>query len=240
MTADTMQSSRLIVKNLPKSVTQEKLKQLFGEKGEVTDVQLKYTTEGKFRHFAFIGFRDGEKAQEAQEYFDKTFVGASRIAVELCHSLGEKPMPMSKVGRERQMVENEKLKKTKSQNEEDEEKPAKKKRKEDEILEKCEQDPAFLEFLTAHKKTAASWGNDTLVDELMKLKQKKEKKRKDAKIDVEVEAMEEDGDETEEVVVGKKKRSKKESTTAEETGVEDGTDKPKKKKKKKKRLQTQG
>jgi len=75
--------------NTFKQVTEDKLKQLFSEKGEVTDVQLKYNSEGKFRHFAFVGFKDGVTAQGAQAYFDKTFIGASRIAVELCHGLGE-------------------------------------------------------------------------------------------------------------------------------------------------------
>jgi len=100
---------------------------------------------------------------------------------------------MSKVVRERQKAEKEQLRKTKSQTEEEEGKvkPPKRKRKEDEILEKCEQDPAFLEFLQAHKKTAATWGNDDLADELMKLKTKKGvqaeplKKKKKEKVNAE-------------------------------------------------------
>ncbi|CAL8130979.1 unnamed protein product [Orchesella dallaii] len=233
MTVDTMQSSRLIVKNLPKSITQDKLKQLFEEKGEVTDVQLKYTPEGKFRHFGFVGFRDGETAQVAQQYFDKTFVGASRICVSLCHTLGAKPLPMNKVARERQIAEKEKLnKKGKSETEEQYEQPAKRKRKEDEILEKCEKDPAFLEFLSAHKKTAAAWGNDTLVDELKKLKQKtKKKKEVKMKVDDMTESMEEDG--VEAIGGGEEGKKSKEDKVVEGEVIEDGAVKGKKMKKNK-------
>ncbi|ODM98908.1 putative RNA-binding protein 19 [Orchesella cincta] len=198
----------------------DKLKQLFGEKGEVTDVQLKYSAEGEISTLCVhMGTRTGSTT-----VFDKTFVGASRIAVELCHSLGEKPKPMSKVVRERQKAEKELLKKTKSADEEDEAKPPKKKRKEDEILEKCEQDPDFLEFLQAHKKTAATWGNDTLVDELMKLKEKKEKK-KEGKRETEVEGLDEDAEEVE--MQGKKKKLKTTDST-----VKKGSRKRRKKKSK--------
>ena len=48
--------SRLIVKELPTKVTEQKLRELFSSTGgNVTSVQLKYTKEGKFRHFAFVG-----------------------------------------------------------------------------------------------------------------------------------------------------------------------------------------
>lgn len=65
-----------------------KLRQHFSQKGEVTDVKLKYNSENKFRGFAFVGYRTPDAAVEARDYFDKTYVGACRITVELCTSLG--------------------------------------------------------------------------------------------------------------------------------------------------------
>ena len=45
--------SRLIVKNLPFSITDAKLRTTFAKHGPVTDLQLKYTY-GKFGGFALI------------------------------------------------------------------------------------------------------------------------------------------------------------------------------------------
>ena len=107
--------SRLIVKNLPKKVsnlcrlilredfgkttykiltylfqvTEKRIKDLFGEKGTVTDVQLKYTEDGKFRRFAFVGYKTEEEAAEALNFFNNTCIDTSRIAVEHCAGLGK-------------------------------------------------------------------------------------------------------------------------------------------------------
>lgn len=70
-------------------MTAEKLQQLFSEKGVVTDVQLKYTKDGKFRHFGFVGYKTEEEAGAALEYFDNTCINAARIRVERCAKLGE-------------------------------------------------------------------------------------------------------------------------------------------------------
>ena len=46
----SVSTGRLIVKNLPKSINEEKLREKFSCRGgQVTDVQLKYTKEGVFR-----------------------------------------------------------------------------------------------------------------------------------------------------------------------------------------------
>lgn len=69
-------------------VTETKLKEHFSTKGVVTDVQLKYTKDGKFRRFGFVGFKTDEQANEALEYFDKTCIDTTRISVQLCAGLG--------------------------------------------------------------------------------------------------------------------------------------------------------
>lgn len=74
--------SRICIKNLSKSATEKQLQELFGQKGEVTDVKVLKTKGGQVRRMAFVGYRTEAQAQEAQRYFHNTFVGLSRIAVE--------------------------------------------------------------------------------------------------------------------------------------------------------------
>lgn len=62
-------------------ITKEKLYQIFSEKGVVTDVQLKYTKDGVFRKFAFIGFQKPEYAEAAKLALNKSFINTSRIQV---------------------------------------------------------------------------------------------------------------------------------------------------------------
>ncbi|CAK9798743.1 Probable RNA-binding protein 19 [Anthophora quadrimaculata] len=174
--------SRLIVKNLPKNITDTKIKELFSQKGLVTDVQLKYTKDGKFRRFAFVGFKTEEQAIAAKEYFDKTCIDTCRVSVEQCTSLGDssKPRAWSKYATEssksvistgntdeiessslsKQVATDEKKKKDKKD---------KKDKREDvltsevkEALEKHKDDPLFVEFLESHATKKTVWNNDTL------------------------------------------------------------------------------
>jgi RNA recognition motif-containing protein len=55
----------------------------------VTDLQLKYTKEGKFRGFAFVGYRTEEEANAARNYFNGTYIGAAKIDVRTCTDLGD-------------------------------------------------------------------------------------------------------------------------------------------------------
>ncbi len=73
--------SRLIVKGLPKALTEGRLRELFGGEGAVTDCQLKFTRDGFFRRFAFVGFQTEREAEHAKKHLDKTFIGTARIQV---------------------------------------------------------------------------------------------------------------------------------------------------------------
>ncbi|KAL3284901.1 hypothetical protein HHI36_019036 [Cryptolaemus montrouzieri] len=86
--------SRLIVKNLPKIITEEKLKTIFSEHGVVTDIQLKYK-DGKFRQFAFIGYQNENEAKKAIESLNNTFISTRKISVEPCALLGDSNKPKS-------------------------------------------------------------------------------------------------------------------------------------------------
>uniref|UniRef100_W8AG79 Putative RNA-binding protein 19 n=1 Tax=Ceratitis capitata TaxID=7213 RepID=W8AG79_CERCA len=149
--------SRIIVKQLPKNITEEKLRNLFGTKGTITDMQLKYTPDGKFRQFCFIGYRSEEEAQEAIKFFDNTCIQTSRIKVEVCAALGsdDKPQARSKAARKAvvEATQKEKNKDEKNNNK-------KKVTNVDEILGKHKDDPDFQEFMKAHDKKRTLWAND--------------------------------------------------------------------------------
>lgn len=162
--------SRLIVKNLPKTVSEQKIRELFGQKGTITDVQLKYKN-GKFRQFGFVGFSDEAAAQESVKFFNGTFVGTSRIAVEVCAVLGDeaKPKSWSKYAKD---SEEYKKKSVKLEAPEEQEeipikaetvevnKKSKKSTKIDAILGDRKSDPMFQEFMKSHAKDKLAWEND--------------------------------------------------------------------------------
>ena len=71
-----------IVKNMPFSITDAKLRTTFAKHGSVTDLQLKYK-DGKFRGFAFIVYQTDAEAGVAKKYLNGTSVGAAKIQVEI-------------------------------------------------------------------------------------------------------------------------------------------------------------
>ncbi|RYG97718.1 hypothetical protein EON65_52445, partial [archaeon] len=83
----TYKMSRICVKNIGKNTKDEDLRQMFSSRGEVTDVKVMKTKDGKSRGFAFIGFRSDEQAKEAMKYYNNTFIGLSRISIEIAKKL---------------------------------------------------------------------------------------------------------------------------------------------------------
>ncbi|KAI4470076.1 rna binding protein [Holotrichia oblita] len=143
--------SRIIVKNLPKTITEEKLRQIFSEKGLLTDVQLKYAPNGKFRQFAFVGYQNETDAHEAIKYFNNTCIQTNKIEVTPCVLLGDsnKPKSWSKYA-----LDNNGSKKSEAKDKTD---PGIKtntskevKDKTDQLLDKYKDDPLFEEFMEAH------------------------------------------------------------------------------------------
>ncbi|XP_057325148.1 probable RNA-binding protein 19 [Microplitis mediator] len=160
--------SRLIVKNLPTTITQAKLEELFGVHGIVTDVQLKYTKDGKFRKFGFVGFKTEDDGHKALNFMNNTYIGTSKIDVQVCAGLGDdsKPKAWSKYAPDSSVN----LKKDKKDSEPKVEKKKKKKDKENEeikkLLEKHKDDPLFAEYLETHavKGVKELWKNDIDID----------------------------------------------------------------------------
>ncbi|KAM1796214.1 hypothetical protein ACFX11_036476 [Malus domestica] len=85
--------SRVWVKNLPKHVKEDRLREFFSAKGDITDAKLMRTKEGNSRQFAFIGFRTGRKAREAMKYYDRSFLDTCRISCEIARKVGDPEIP---------------------------------------------------------------------------------------------------------------------------------------------------
>ncbi|XWS16067.1 hypothetical protein CRYUN_Cryun34aG0053600 [Craigia yunnanensis] len=76
--------SRICVKNLPKHVAEDRLREFFSQKGEITDAKLIRTRDGKSRQYGFVGYRTEQEAEEAIKYFNKSYLDTSRIICEVC------------------------------------------------------------------------------------------------------------------------------------------------------------
>ncbi|CEF61284.1 RNA recognition motif domain and RNA recognition motif domain, eukaryote and Nucleotide-binding, alpha-beta plait domain-containing protein [Strongyloides ratti] len=94
--------SRVIVKGLPKNCTEEQLKKFFKDYGTLTDCKLKYSSDGIFRQFGFVGFESEDLGKKAIKKLNGTFMGTSKVVVEECKSFSDenKPRAWSKYSKE--------------------------------------------------------------------------------------------------------------------------------------------
>ena len=85
--------SRLIVKNIPKQISESELKTHFEKHGgQITDSRIMFN-EKKNRRFAFIGFKSDSDALKAKEYFNNTYVYMSRITVDFAKTIDDPSLP---------------------------------------------------------------------------------------------------------------------------------------------------
>ena len=82
-------SSRLCVKGIPKHLTEARLKEIFSQKGNVTDVKILRTKAGASRQFAFVGFSNEADASRAKGFFHNTFIDTSRVSTEFALPVGD-------------------------------------------------------------------------------------------------------------------------------------------------------
>ncbi|KAL3138544.1 hypothetical protein ABBQ32_006320 [Trebouxia sp. C0010 RCD-2024] len=152
-------TSRLCVKGLPKYVSEDRLREHFSAKGEVTDAKVVRSRDGASRQFGFIGFRSAEEAAAALKYFNRTFIDTSRIVVEVAEKVGSQQIarPWSKYSEgssahKKQEVKNQ-------ANSTDIAKPGKKGKK---PAQEEEDDPELAEFLQLMQPRRAGtiWSND--------------------------------------------------------------------------------
>ncbi|KAI0702632.1 hypothetical protein C8Q76DRAFT_802236 [Earliella scabrosa] len=89
--------SRLIVKNLPAYLTQDRLRKHFessdGPGGTLTDVKLVLKPDGTSRRFGFIGYKSSQEAERAKKWFNRSFVDSSRITVDIVDGVKDAPTP---------------------------------------------------------------------------------------------------------------------------------------------------
>uniref|UniRef100_A0A384BYC1 Probable RNA-binding protein 19 n=1 Tax=Ursus maritimus TaxID=29073 RepID=A0A384BYC1_URSMA len=165
--------SRLIVKNLPNGMKEERFRQLFAAFGTLTDCSLKFTKDGKFRKFGFIGFKSEEEARTALNHFNKSFIDTSRITVEFCKSFGDPTKPRAWSRHAQKISQSKNPSKDKDSVPTEPKKDDKTKKVAGE-LEKLKEDTEFREFLSVHQKRTqtATWANDVLDAEPSKGKSK--------------------------------------------------------------------
>ncbi|KAG9487099.1 hypothetical protein GDO78_007137 [Eleutherodactylus coqui] len=161
--------SRLIVKNLPNGMKEERFRELFDAFGNLTDCTLKYTKDGKFRKFGFIGFSSEDEAKAALDHFNKSFIDTSRISVELCKSFGD-PTKGKSWSKYSQSKGKDEAKNEGAAQTAKEDKKAKKQKKS--LLEDLETDSGFKEFLSVHqnRNQTATWSNDAAPGPVEKVK----------------------------------------------------------------------
>lgn len=88
----TMDTTRVCIKNLPPSCNESDLKSHLNSISTssiiITDCKILKTKDGKSRKLAFVGFKTFQMAQNVVSFFHKTYLGTSRLSVELAFSKG--------------------------------------------------------------------------------------------------------------------------------------------------------
>lgn len=160
--------SRLIVKGLPKYLTEDRLKEHFAKEGNVTDVKLMKKRNGESRQFAFIGYKSGSDAEKAVRYFNRSFIDTARIEVLVAKTFADPTVPKAmrdkrKMLEQRLREEEERLLAQKEQAQAYKKQKLEKKSKLDEEI---EADPKLKEFINTMKPSSQkqSWANDSLAD----------------------------------------------------------------------------
>ena len=116
-------STRIIVKNLPKNITEEEIKKHFSQKGSITDVKIMHKEDGRSRNFCFIGYKNEQSAKEAIKYFNQTYLKTMKITVETAKIQGDPSL--KKKGKIPKNKKNEKKNENNDDNEEVETKESK-------------------------------------------------------------------------------------------------------------------
>ncbi len=63
---------------------EERFRKMFADFGTLTDCALKFTKDGRFRKFGFVGFKTEDDAKKAMTHFNKSFVDTSKVTVSDC------------------------------------------------------------------------------------------------------------------------------------------------------------
>lgn len=152
------------------------MREIFSDQGTVTDVQLKYTKDGVFRQFAFVGYQNEEQAAAATTHFHRSCIQTNRITVEPCVALGAeaKPKSWSKYSADSSAFQKanavpspteDVVSVKKTRNGEQTKNKKKQPSAVDELLAQHKDDPQFVEFMKMHAKGKGIWENDWETEE---------------------------------------------------------------------------
>ncbi|TQS39162.1 hypothetical protein Golomagni_00317 [Golovinomyces magnicellulatus] len=86
----TMASSRIFIKGLPPTMTNQEFESLFSKLAPVTDVKLIPR-----RRIGYVGYKTPEDAIKMVKYFNRTFIRMSKISVEIARPIADTAIPLS-------------------------------------------------------------------------------------------------------------------------------------------------
>ncbi|PGH12928.1 hypothetical protein AJ80_06533 [Polytolypa hystricis UAMH7299] len=84
------ENTRVFVSGLPPTLTNDDLRKHFGTRFPVTDAHVISK-----RRIGFVGFKDHNLAQDAVDYFNKTYIRMSKIVVQLARPVDADPIPVT-------------------------------------------------------------------------------------------------------------------------------------------------
>ncbi|SCW01862.1 LAFE_0E08922g1_1 [Lachancea fermentati] len=165
--------SRVIVKGLPKYLTEERLKQHFVNRIEqrrqgtetkdlITDVKLIRNRLGESRRFAFLGFRSEEDALDAVRYFDGSFIDTSKIEVAMAKTFADPSVPTPMKEKRREALKRLREKEEKLLEETRAKKKAKEELKKPSIDAEIQKNKQLQEFIETMKPSSQLKSWDTL------------------------------------------------------------------------------
>ncbi|KAI1501164.1 hypothetical protein F5X99DRAFT_383551 [Biscogniauxia marginata] len=85
------ESSRIFVKGLPPTITDEDLRKHFAAKGQIADVKCFPN-----RRIGYVGYQNPQEAAAAVKYFNRSFIRMSKITVELARPIADPSLSKTK------------------------------------------------------------------------------------------------------------------------------------------------
>lgn len=128
-------------------ITRDALRERFTPMGEITDVHLKHSQDGKFRGFAFIGFKDASAAESTVKLHSGSYFGRNKVIIE---AYDPSAVPI----KEKLSVKNKKTKessKLEAQNT---------KREKTDLFAEVKSDPKFKQFIDVQRNISSLGGGE--------------------------------------------------------------------------------
>ncbi|RDW73155.1 putative multiple RNA-binding-containing protein 1 [Coleophoma cylindrospora] len=95
--SQVMESSRIFIKGLPPSISEDEFKKHFGAKYSITDAKLI-----PHRRIGYVGYSTPEDAAKAVKYFNRSFIRMSKIGVEIARPISDTTLPTSRKAKREQ------------------------------------------------------------------------------------------------------------------------------------------